>query len=85
MDERISAMAPQVLLEHRFCKIAGFGLILSLFCIFEFSYQPKVSASLVRNLAKPGNVVGNSMTTQPSDSNSTKNEQTNNKKRKFEQ
>ena len=30
-----------------------------MFCIFEFSAKPKVSAFLVRNLAKPGNVTSN--------------------------
>ena len=40
---------------------------------------------LMKDYGVSTNVVGNSMTTQASDSNPTKNEQTNNKKRKFEQ
>jgi plasmid stabilization system protein ParE len=45
----------------------------------------ELSYNVYRILITKHNVVGNSMTTQPRDSNPTKSEQTGNKKRKFEQ
>lgn len=44
-----------------------------------------VNEEFVAYFSVNNNVVGNSMSTQPSDSNPTKNEHTNSKKRKFEQ
>jgi hypothetical protein len=41
-----------MLLHRCFALLRVLGLILSLFCIFEVSAKPKVSASLIRNRRK---------------------------------
>lgn len=66
-------------------KTLGFWRLNQAFC--PASAFVSVDRNEARNPQRfiPANVVGNSMSTQPSDSNPTKNEHTNSKKRKFEQ
>ena len=59
MDERISAMAPKVLLEHGFCAIGGFVVVVTFVHLIKFYCLLKISTSNLPTDTKPENVIGN--------------------------